>query len=254
MNVVNGFFTVLTGTTINNTTFTSLNDTITNITNTSFTGTNMNVANGFFTVLTGTTSNLTNSNITNIRTTTITGTNAFFGNMSISGTLKFLQAPSAGKVLTSDATGNATWQTGGTYAGPIFTALGTSSGGSVTSASVVAFGMGANDGFSYTPSKSGIVQLLIGGGMSNSSSSASLFYFHFGTGTPPNTGDAFTSGSYWGPLLTLSVIPGNPTVPFSANAVQSFTVGTPYWFDMGGQSVNDGSAILSTVSWQFIEF
>ena len=38
MNVVNGLFTVLTGTT--NTTFTSVNDTITNILTTTITGTN----------------------------------------------------------------------------------------------------------------------------------------------------------------------------------------------------------------------
>lgn len=207
------------------------------------------------------------STITNAATVAITGapalgTNATFtnaysmwvqaGKVRLDGALQITTSPTNGYVLTSDASGNATWQaaTGGSMA----------IGGAVTSGSAqeILFvdssgNLGQNPGFKYNPSPSGsstTSNFLNISGTQPTSLSAGFFGVEInitGAGSsnqPVYMINASLAAGYTGANQTLGMVMTNSSAGTGADALEAGNGNFGAYFNAGATTTGDNNGIF----------
>ena len=104
----------------------------------------------------------------------------------------------------------------------------------------------------FTPSKNGVVLIIISGNYANSSNSAiASIQIRYGTGTPPAVGAAVTGtavGSAYR-IQSVTTITSFTTVSIAAG----LTLGTPYWFDFGQTTASVNTVTFSGMAASFVE-
>lgn len=104
-------------------------------------------------------------------------------------------------------------------------------------------------GVAYTPTRSGIVIVMVRGGMNNNTvDDGAKVSIYYGTGSAPANAAALT-GTQTGQVTQLDYFPtASKNFPFSCYTVISgLTLSTAYWFDVALAAVTGGTAAIVNV-------
>ena len=121
------------------------------------------------------------------------------------------------------------------------------------STSEVHLGLGAN--FSFTPSKTGLVFVIVSGMVLNSAAVGSgvNIRVRFNTGAAPVYGTA-GSGNFLGAQQHFVSSTAAGQQGFCIHDIKSLTVGVAWWFDVTLQAVGAGGATVKDVQFSLLEF
>jgi hypothetical protein len=121
------------------------------------------------------------------------------------------------------------------------------------STSEVHLGLGAS--FSITPSKSGLVFVIVAGVVVNSGAAGSgaNIKVRFNTGTPPVYGNAGGGNTLGAPQHFVSAS-STEQVGFCIHDIRSLSVGVAWWFDVTLQAVGAAGATVKDVQFSALEF
>ena len=104
----------------------------------------------------------------------------------------------------------------------------------------------------FTPSKNGVVLIIISGNYANSSNSnIASIQIRYGTGTPPAVGAAVTGTAVGSAYRIQSV---TTVTSFTIVSIAAgLTIGTPYWFDFGQTTAGANTITFSGMAASFVE-
>jgi hypothetical protein len=182
--------------------------------------------------------------------TGVTGAGAFTGPTGYTGPPGSVGAPSTEPGLTG-----ATGPTGVAAGAGVNNAANYVAGptGNVGT-SEVHLGLGAN--FSFTPSKTGLVFVIVSGVALNTNASVGSganIRVRFNTGVAPVYGTA-GSGNFLGAQQHIITSAAVEQVGFCIHDLKSLTVGTVWWFDVTLQAVGATGAAVKDVQFSLLEF
>lgn len=120
---------------------------------------------------------------------------------------------------------------------------------------MMGLGAAGSEAMAYTPTKSGLVRWELYGAMSNTVGGDGVgMDIRRGTGTAPNNGDAATGTAYNAYTLYNTIPTNGGYTFFDIEGTAQLTVGTTYWFDTGLCAITGGTAAITHLHFDLLEF
>lgn len=164
--------------------------------------------------------------------------------LATGGNIQFAAKAVVGEAMDLDYDGT-TWHEVGR--GTLTSVAGAPSAPAATTSTTLVM-MGLGGAFTFTPTRTGRMQLAISGQLANNTvSDGATVQLKYGTGTAPNNGDAVTGTSLGGQVSFTARVAQQQT-GFIIRGTVNLTVGTTYWLDAALLAITGGSASISSLT------